>query len=136
METTYKISLGTGSKVDAHVRNFIISTDQPASADGGDNSAPTPFELFLASLGTCAGYYVLSFCRTRGIPTGGIGLTQTVVRNDTTHMVEKITIGVLLPPDFPEKYRDAVIRAADSCAVKKHLASPPVIEVHALHPGI
>ncbi len=77
METTFEITFGEGKKVDAHVREFTIATDQPA-ADGGHNTAPTPFELFLASIGTCAGYYVLSFCRARAISTDGIRLTQTM----------------------------------------------------------
>jgi putative redox protein len=128
MDMQYEITLGGGKKVDAQVRDFTISTDQPES-DGGENSAPSPFELFLASLGTCAGYFVVSFCQARSIPTDNIRLVETLSRNDTTHMVETISIDILLPPDFPEKYKGAVIKAAESCTVKKHLASPPVIQV-------
>ena len=58
-------------------------------------------------------------------------MTQTVVRNEATHMVEKILIDISLPAAFPEKYRDAVIRAAESCTVKKVLAAPPQILVNA-----
>jgi putative redox protein len=128
MESTYNITLAGGKKVSTKFRDFTISTDQPES-DGGDNSAPSPFELFLASLGTCAGYFVVSFCQARSIPTEGITMTQTVARNDTSHMVEKIIIDIKLPPSFPEKYRDSVKRAAESCTVKKHLAAPPEIQV-------
>ena len=131
MNTKYEITFGGGKKVNAHVRDFIINTDQPIS-DGGNNSAPSPFELFLASIGTCAGFYVVSFCQARAIPTDNIRLTQTIIRNDTTHMVERIEIGISLPPDFPEKYKEAVIRAAESCTVKKHLASPPAIQIHCM----
>jgi putative redox protein len=128
METRFEIELAGGTKVNAKIRGFTISTDQPVS-DGGQNSAPSPFELFLASLGTCAGYFVVSFCRARSIPTDNIRMTQTVIRSDATHMVEKILININLPPDFPEKYKGAVVRAAESCTVKKHLAAPPQIEV-------
>jgi putative redox protein len=130
MERKIEIVLGTGTKVDAKLRDFTIKTDQPAS-DGGENSAPSPFELFLASIGTCAGFFVSQFCASRSIPTTGIKIVQTVLRSDATHMVEKITVDIELPPDFPEKYRPAVVRAAESCTVKKHLAAPPVIEVTA-----
>lgn len=130
METTFDITLAGGKKVNATIRGFTINTDQPIS-DGGENSAPSPFELFLASLGTCAGYFVVSFCQARNIPTEGIKMTQTVVRNEATHMVEKILIDISLPAAFPEKYRDAVIRAAESCTVKKVLAAPPQILVNA-----
>jgi putative redox protein len=130
MEMKYQILLSGGKKVDAKVNEFMIKTDQPV-ADGGENSAPSPFELFLASLGTCAGYFVASFCQARSIPIENIKLTQTTIRNDATHMVEKILIDIHLPADFPEKYRSAVIKAAESCTVKKHLAAPPQILVSA-----
>ena len=130
METTYDITLAGGKKVNVAMRDFTISTDQPLS-DGGENSAPAPFELFLASLGTCAGYFVVSFCQARNIPAEGIKMTQTVIRNDANHMVEKIVIDISLPAGFPDKYKDAVIRAAESCTVRKHLATPPQIQVNA-----
>lgn len=130
METIIDVSLPGGSRVDAKVRGFTVSTDQPES-DGGDDTAPTPFELFLTSLATCAGYFVASFCKARSIPAENIRLAQTIYRNESTHMVEKIGIEILLPPGFPEKYKAAVVRAAESCSVKKHLAAPPLIAVSA-----
>jgi len=126
LETKFKITLEGNKKVFAHFRGFTIETDQE-EAGGGEGTAPTPFELFLASIGTCAGFYVASFCQSRSIPTGNISIVQAVSRNDKTRMVEKITIDILLPPDFPEKYKEAVIKAADTCTVKKHLAAPPEI---------
>jgi ribosomal protein S12 methylthiotransferase accessory factor len=128
MESKFEIELAGGTKVNAKIRGFTITTDQPV-ADKGQDSAPSPFELFLASLGTCAGYFVVSFCQARSIPTDNIRMTQTVIRSDTSHMVEKVLIDINLPPDFPEKYKGAVVKAAESCTVKKHLAAPPQIEV-------
>ena len=96
---------------------------------GGENSAPSPFALFLAALGTCAGYYVLSFCRQRGIPTKDIRLIQSTEKNPTTKLVAKIKVDIQLPAGFPEKYRAAMIKAADQCAVKKHLQHPPAVEI-------
>jgi putative redox protein len=117
-----------GSRVDAHFRSFTVKTDQPVQA-GGEGSAPTPFEIFLSSLGTCAGIYVLGFCRQRGLPMEGLRLVQKVQMNLATNLAEKITIDIELPPDFPEQYRKAVIRAADQCKVKKHFETPPEIEI-------
>jgi len=96
---------------------------------GGQDSAPAPFSLFLASIGTCAGIYVLSFCRQRGVPTEGIRIVQRMENNPATRMISKIELEIQLPPEFPEKYKDAVIRAADQCAVKKHLENPPQFDV-------
>jgi putative redox protein len=101
-----------------------VKTDQPP-AGGGEGSEPAPFSLFLASIGTCAGIYVLGFCRQRGLPTDGIRLVQRAERDPLTHMVDRITLDIEVPPDFPEKYKDALIRSAEQCAVKKHLEKPP-----------
>lgn len=117
-----------GDRVNAHLGTFIVCTDQPSTA-GGDGSAPTPFDIFLASLGTCAGFYVLSFCRERNLPTEGIRLVQQVRIDPKTKLAGSISLDIQLPPDFPDKYRAAVIRAAEQCKVKKHFEHPPEIAV-------
>jgi ribosomal protein S12 methylthiotransferase accessory factor len=129
MESIFNITFGGNKKVSAHFRDFTIHTDQ-SEKGGGENTAPSPLEMFLASIGTCAGFYVASFCQSRSIPTDNMSIVQTVFRNDATHMAERITLDIILPPDFPEKYREAVIRAADTCSVKKHLLNPPEIQVN------
>jgi putative redox protein len=115
-----------GMRVDAHFGSFTIPTDQPPQA-----SAPTPFATFLASIGTCAGIYVLGFCTQRGLPTEGIQIIQRMQNNPFNGLIEKIDLEIQLPPSFPGKYKDAVIRAADLCAVKKHFEIPPKIDVTA-----
>jgi len=120
-----------GARVDAHFGNFTIKTDQPVEG-GGENSAPTPFMTFLASIGTCAGIYVLGFCRQRGLPTQGIRIAQSIQVDPMTHMVSDVILDIQLPPDFPEKYKSAVIRSAQQCAVKKHFENPPQITVNAV----
>jgi len=118
-----------GARVDAHFSGFSVKTDQPP-AGGGDGSAPAPFEIFLASIGTCAGIYVLGFCRQRGLPTEGIRIIQRVSRSTQTHLVDFIELEIQVPPSFPEKYYEALVRSADQCAVKKHLENPPKFNVH------
>lgn len=113
-----------GSRVDAHFGGFTVATDQPPAA-----SAPTPFATFLASIGTCAGIYVLGFCQQRGLPTEDIHLVQRVHANPLTGMVENIDVEIVVPPTFPEKYRASLIRSAELCAVKKHLEHPPAFNV-------
>jgi putative redox protein len=121
----------SGKKVEAWFDNFIVPTDQPI-ADGGSGSAPSPFELFLASIGTCTGYYVLSFCQKNNIPTEKMKLTARFLRNPTTHLVENIQIDIQVPREFPEKYKNAVIKAAGICTVKRHLEQPPKIDIKVL----
>jgi len=112
-----------GARVDAVMGSMVIPTNQ-------DGSAPAPFGLFLASIGTCAGIYVLSFCQQRGLPTDNLRIIQRMHTSPLTRMIEKVELDIQLPPDFPEQYRDAVIRSAQLCAVKKHLEHPPVFDVY------
>lgn len=122
------ISFAGGKKVDAEYRGFTIRTDQ-SSRNGGEGSAPEPFPLFLASIGTCAGIYVYSFCQERNLPADDIRIVQTHHRREDGSGIGKISIDIELPDDFPEKYRDALIKVANLCAVKKHIQDPPVFEV-------
>jgi len=123
-----EITFEGGKVVTAHSHGHIIKTDQPISG-GGQNSAPSPFELFLASIGTCAGIYVKSFCDNRGISTESIKIVQTMEYDEETGLPVNIKLDIKLPADFPEKYTEAVISVAELCKVKKSMAAPPVFEV-------
>ena len=116
------ITFPGGARVDAQMGNTVIPTDQ-------NGTAPTPFGLFLASIGTCAGIYVLGFCQQRGISTEGIKIVQRLHTNPVNRMVEGVDLDIIVPEDFPEKYHEALIRVADQCAVKKHLENPPTFNV-------
>lgn len=122
------INFPGGARVDAHFNGFTVKTDQSPSG-GGESSAPAPFDYFLAALGTCAGIYVHNFCRSREIPTEDIRIVQHNQFDPETHMLTHVTFDIQLPPDFPERYKPAVIRAADMCKVKKHLEHPPTFEI-------
>lgn len=129
MDSIFNISFPGGKKVEAHFKNFTIHSDQPVE-EGGNDAGPTPFEYFLASIGMCAGFYVLSFCQSRSIPTDHISITQTVNRHRTTHLVEKIVLDINLPHTFPAKYKSAIIHSAQTCSVKKFLDAPPEIQIN------
>mgnify|MGYP000430469834 CR=1 FL=1 len=118
-----------GARVDAHFGPYTVHTDQPPQG-GGEGSAPTPFAVFLASLGTCAGIYVLGFCKQRGLPTDGIRIIQRMQSNPFSGMVEKVEMEIQVPPEFPEKYRPSLIKSAELCAVKKHMENPPAFEIY------
>ncbi|HEY7745455.1 MAG TPA: OsmC family protein [Desulfuromonadales bacterium] len=123
-----EITFPGGVAVEACFADFSVRTDQPV-AYGGQNSAPAPFDLFLASLGTCAGLFVLLFCQERELPTEGLRLTLATERDTERHRLSKVRIAIHLPPAFPEKYRRAVIRAANQCSVKRAILDPPEFEV-------
>ncbi len=117
-----------GARVDAHFGSYTVKTDQPAMG-GGSGSAPTPFAVFLSSIGACAGIYVLGFCQQRGLPTEGIRIIQRVHSSPMSGMVEKIDLEIQVPPSFPQKYYESLVRSAELCAVKKHLEHPPSFNV-------
>jgi putative redox protein len=117
-----------GARVDAHFGPYTVATDQPPQG-GGEASAPTPFALFLASMGTCAGIYVLGFCKQRGLPTDGIRILQRMHTDPVTGMVGQVDLEIQVPPDFPEKYRPSLVKSAELCAVKKHFENPPTFEI-------
>ena len=120
-------------KVDVAMGNFVVHTDQSV-AHGGDGSAPEPFSLFLASLGACAGIYVLGFCQARGIPTEGVSLKQKA-EFDEKGTLAKVSIEILVPPTFPQKYLAAVQAVAEKCAVKRAIAAQPPILVRTVQEG-
>jgi len=123
-----EITFDGGKIVTAHHRGFSIKTDQPAN-NGGTGAAPSPFDLYLASIGTCAAVYVKSFCDNRQLSTEGIKVIQKTTFSQESGLPIKLTIDIQLPDDFPEKYRQSLINVAELCKVKKSIASPPVFEV-------
>ncbi|MFI5361419.1 MAG: OsmC family protein [Elusimicrobiota bacterium] len=123
-----KVTFPGNKAVAAQFDGFTVLTDQPKES-GGDASAPTPFDLFLASIATCAGIFVLSFCRKRGLSTEGLELAQTVEWDEKEHRASRITQEITLPADFPEKYRDTLVQTANLCTVKKHIFDPPLFRI-------
>jgi len=117
-----------GARVDAHFGPYTVMTDQPSK--GMPGSAPTPFDIFLASLGTCAGIYVLGFCRQRGLPTEGIRIVQRSLSDPGSGMVNEVELEIQVPPTFPEEYYEALVRTASLCKVKKTLENPPHFNVY------
>jgi ribosomal protein S12 methylthiotransferase accessory factor len=118
-----------GARVDASFDGFTVTTDQPP-AGGGEGSAPTPFALFLSSIGTCAGIYVLGFCKQRGLPTDGIQIIERTHQDPATGMTDQIDLEIQVPETFPKNYYDSLVRSANLCAVKKHLEHPPSFNVY------
>jgi ribosomal protein S12 methylthiotransferase accessory factor len=123
-----EITFPGGVAVAAEVGGHRVLTDQPVQAGGAD-AAPSPFTLFLVSIGTCAGFYALRFCQQRELSTAGLGLTVRVERGGERGMVTRLVLDLRLPAGFPEKYHEAIVRAVDQCSVKRHLAAPPEIVV-------
>lgn len=129
MEQNFEISFPGGLRVDAVYNGIEIKTDQ-SKENGGDASAPEPYSLFLASIGTCAGIYAVSFCQARKIPMDGMKLKQiNYFEMEPKKRLSRVEITLELPEGFPAKYEKAVIRAMDLCAVKKAIFDPPEMDI-------
>jgi ribosomal protein S12 methylthiotransferase accessory factor len=131
MDSELVVTFPGNKKVDASFKGFTIKTDQP-QPKGGDGTAPAPFDVFLASIGTCGGIYVVDFCANRGISLENVRLVQTMKRDPETRMITAVNLRIELPEDFPDKYKAPLIRAVDLCTVKKHIMNPPVFTIEAV----
>jgi ribosomal protein S12 methylthiotransferase accessory factor len=127
------ITLPGGKRVDAQVGRHVVRTDQPVEG-GGEDSAPSPFSLFLASIGTCAGIFVAGFCQKRGLPTEGIRIRQRNHFHPETGALARVELDVEVPPSFPDRYREALVRVAEQCAVKRAIQAQPVFQVRTVAP--
>ncbi|MCF6265886.1 MAG: OsmC family protein [Desulfuromusa sp.] len=123
-----KVTFPGGSVVTANFGKFEVPTDQPID-EGGTDTAPEPYMLFLSSIATCAGFYVQRFCQQRELNTEGMTMTLDIERNPEMRRLEKVKMAIQLPEGFPVKYKQAVIRAAGMCSVKKAITDPPEFEV-------
>lgn len=123
-----EITFDGNKKIKASYNGFEIMTDQPVSA-GGDGSAPSPFDLFLASLGTCAGIFAVGFLQSRKLSTEGFKINMSFDWDQATHLIKKVKMNMTLPKDFPAQYTGALIKSAELCTVKRHLAAPPQFEI-------
>ena len=114
-----KITFEGNKKVKVHVKNFDVWTDQPKE-QGGDGSAPTPIDLFLASLGSCSGVFVLNFLKQHNLPES-VYLTLDPVWKINENVIDKINVVIHVPAGFPEKYEHALIEVAKRCLVARHV---------------
>ena len=119
-----KVTLEGGKRVSTQIGDHLIMTDQPAK-HGGDDGAPAPYDLFLASIGTCAGFYVQSYCQSKGIDSSGIDITLVARRDPKNQKITGFVTTIHVPEVLPEKFYPALERAAAQCAVKKTIMSNP-----------
>ena len=123
-----KVVFGDNYRIDVEYKGFTVKTDQPVR-DGGDGTAPSPFDYFLVSLAACAGYYALAFCKERKLASEGLSVTMATERGEASKMIDKVTIRLGLPAGFPEKYKFAIVKAVDHCTVKAHILRAPQFEI-------
>jgi ribosomal protein S12 methylthiotransferase accessory factor len=79
---------------------------------------------------------VLGFCRQRDLPVEDIRIIQRMNgREEGKKLVEKVELEIQVPPSFPKKYHQALVRSADQCLVKQQIANPPEFDIHTVVMG-
>jgi len=126
------VTLPGARRVEAKTARHTIRTDQPIDK-GGQDSAPTPFDLFLASIGTCGGVFVQGFCGQRGIPIDDIRITERPRFSEEGTLLE-IDLELQLPASFPEKYRTALVKVVEQCSVKRAILAQPKFTIRVTGP--
>jgi putative redox protein len=120
-----------GVRFTADVRGHKITVDQPTQG-GGTDSGPMPLELVPTALGTCVALFVQQFLATRGLDATGLEVQVSTVGAANPHRIGRLDVSVAIPKGIPEQYRDALVRAAESCTVHHTLSYRPEIAVEVL----
>jgi putative redox protein len=120
------VSFPSATRIQARSKDLTVEVGPPPDR-GGDADAYGPFDLLLCSLATCTGFQVADFLQQRGLQTDGAGVHIQAERGQQTHLLESISIAIHVPSEFPEKYTDAIVRAAGLCFIKQQLGHQPAI---------
>ena len=128
MTRTIPVSFPGGVRVETRLGAHTVVTDQ-LPVHGGTDAGPSPYDLFLASVATCAGFYAAAFCQARKLSTEGLALGLEVEEDEASHLPKAMTVHLTLPQGFPDQYRAAILRAVENCKVKKSIAAAPVTRV-------
>lgn len=103
---------------------FVIDTDQPSPF--GEDKAPSPFDIFLASFAACAAYFAQRYCRKWNLPHDGIKVELDAVFN-AQHVLTDIHLKLKVPSSFPQSHFAGLLRNAGACPVKKAMEVPPAV---------
>jgi uncharacterized OsmC-like protein len=106
-------------------RGHKMLSDQPVE-DGGDDTAPTPTEIFIAGLGACVAYYAERFMRRNGLSTDGLTVTCRHTWAESPHRVGEIDLAVDAP-GLTDAKRAAFTRVIDHCTIHNTLRRPPEV---------
>jgi LmbE family N-acetylglucosaminyl deacetylase/uncharacterized OsmC-like protein len=117
-----------GDQFDINVRGHIISVDQPVK-DGGDDTAPTPTELFIASLASCVAFYARRYLERHNLPTDGLAVESTFEMGARPARVAGIDIRLIVPKGVPPERLDALLAIATHCTVHNTLEITPDVSI-------
>ena len=110
--------------MEGHYKDYTVRMG-PSGKPWWEGPTPGAFDLFIMSIGLCTASVVWAFLDSRDISIVGTTLRLVTTLDEKVHMITHVATVLNMPAGFPEKYKDAVARAAESCAVKKHMQHSP-----------
>ena len=116
-----------GDRFSIGVRGHVVHVDQP-EADGGTDTAPTPTELFVASLASCVAFYARRYLRRHGLPEG-LAVVAEADFGTKPSRVASVTMSLTVPEAVPADKREALLAVASHCTVHNTLTHEPDVLV-------
>ena len=117
-----------GDKFDINIRGHVVRVDQPVK-DGGEDTAPTPTELFIASLASCVAFYARRYLARHNLPTDGLAVEATFDMGAKPARVAGIDVRLIVPEGVPAERLDALLAVATHCTVHNTLATKPEVSI-------
>lgn len=105
---------------------FAIDCDQPAPY--GEDTGPSPFDVFFSSVSACAAYFAQRYCRKWKLPHEGISV-DAIPEFDDKHTLVALRLQVNVPDSFPREHIEGLLKNANACPVKKALENPPKLSL-------
>ncbi|ASW57831.1 OsmC family protein [Plantactinospora sp. KBS50] len=119
----------SGESYEVTVRGHTVRVDQPAGSGGAD-SAPTPVELFVASLATCVAFYAGRYLARHGLSRDDLGVTVDFrMATDRPARVAGVRLSLRVPADLPANRRAGLLAVASHCTVHNSLVTPPEVTI-------
>jgi uncharacterized OsmC-like protein len=128
MAGTVHVTYLGGDRFEIGVRQHRLQVDQPL-ADGGEDSAPTPTELFVSSLAACVGFYARRYLARHELPTEGLAVRTSFTMASRPARVGEMLLHIELPAGIPEEKRAALLAVASHCTVHNTLSIPPKVSI-------
>jgi putative redox protein len=124
----------SGDRFHIAIRGHELIIDQPLDM-GGDDTGPTPTELFVAGLASCVAFYARRFLARHDLDTEGLAVTAEYELADRPARVAAITLRVVTPTEIPPGRRAVFEKVIEHCTVHNSLKMTPTVQiVHEPHP--
>src|ERR1041384_1575479 len=125
--TPIELRYDSGDRFAMRIRAHNLLVDQPVE-DGGDDMGPSPVELFVASIASCAGFYAERFLKRRGMDPFGLRVScDYLMADERPARVAWVGVSVCVPEPLTDQEHQVLERVLEHCTVKNSLESPPLL---------